>query len=380
MKSYIKHLKYILPALLLVLVTVLFFKLSPAYKDIQKYNQLKKNYRAVEFEFYSDEDNPILKDKKYKDYREKEKFVREYNKLSNEIKQSPGIEKVKKIYKYLHTRFISKKDYLEKDRYVMFLAKDSTYSDPVFKCLSQLKMEKENIPWKVADSIENDFFKNHYLVEFLFTGYNDDYAPLSSEGYDIVNNRRIVAINKETLIAHELSDFRGDWLKYNYFLYEKWNKKQYDRFDKHEEKIRAFNEIVKNENIQINDKETVKKYLEFLICIYYREASDIFNPKYSTYPSRHNWLYYINASGLDIQKEDDYYTACFYTEGARWIFPNNRADFEEFSKWNVKIYKSGEIETKKEIITGGSGYDVMVFISNKLEEKFNENNRKKKRK
>ncbi len=171
-KLRMKLLKFLFPALLLILIIILIFRFAPVYQEkrqeIREYNLMEKKYRPIEFIFMEGQKNPILKDKRYKNYKEKERSVREYKKLSEEIRNSPGLEKARKLYDYLIVKYKDKKDYVSRDHCIMYLAKDSTYNKPSFKSLSQEKMEREIYPWIIREYPDNRFFKQHILVEFIF--------------------------------------------------------------------------------------------------------------------------------------------------------------------------------------------------------------------
>ena len=362
--------KFILPGLLILLIIILIFRFAPVYrekqKDIAQYNMMAKKYRMVEFEFYKEGENPILSDERFKNHWEKEKFVREYNRLSEEIRSSPGLAKVRKLYNYLYGKYIDKKEYIEDKHCVMYLDKDSTYNNPSFMSLSQEKMEKGKTPWKICGYHENKFLRKHFLVELIFTGYDDTYEPNKYKGADIVNAIRIVAINKDTFKGYELSDNWGDWVKYNREKFRIVEKSEYDALDTHNKKIESFNQVVENEDIVIDSREKAKEYVEFFILMYYQQMCFIFEPEIEFPQDYHYREEFLGTRSFELTDKGEYYDIKFTTEGSRFTWGNNISDFEEIARWNVKLYRNGKLDVAKEIKVGGYGDEVRFFYGSHL--------------
>ena len=356
MKKAAKYLKYILPTLFLVLIVILFVKLKPIYRDIRGYENLQKKYRKVEFEFYESSNNPILKDKKYKDVREKEKFLREYEKLTNEIKQSPGIEKFKKIYRYLQTRYINKKDYVDNDRYVMFISKDSTYSKPIFITKVEKEMEKNHQPWHIWRIHKSKFFKKHVFLELTFINKIENL--LEDENLIPKYRNQLIALDKETSIGYEISDNRGDWMKYRYpyqcigsFI------GYYDFTDPHESKVRTFNQVAEKENIKITDEKAAIEYVRFFLTTYYQWDSDgIIDEPSPELISKSAFGYLdIKPNPLACIKDGENYIVSLCTYAVRFPYGSGRFDFGEIVNWEIKVSRDGQIQTSKKLEIGRMG-------------------------
>lgn len=363
-------LKFIIPGLLVVLIGILIIRYIPIYrekqKDIRQYNEMVKNYRMVEFDFFDEKDNPILKDEKYKDHREKEKFVREYNKLSQEIKASQGVEKARKLYNYLYTKYIDKKEYVEKQkRCVIYLEKDSTYSNPIFQSKSEIEMNKKKKTWKAARMVKSKFFKKHFIVEFVMAD-SREVRYLEYEGFGMpTTNNRIVAIDSETSIGYELSDNRGDWLEYMHEI-SGVLAGIYGFFEPMEGKIRAFNKVATSEGIRIGDEKEALEYAKYFIAIYYGGIECEYPPIIEPSPALTEWhrakLDVIRVTPVQVEKKENYYevSLCIATirsgSGSHWF------DYGEISSWKIKVHKDGTIEGSRNVMAGGKFMDVQPFF------------------
>ncbi len=359
-------LKFITPCLLVLLIAILIIRYFPVYrekqKDIRQYNAMMKNYRAVEFDFYDEKDNPILKDEKYKNHQEKEKFVREYNKLSEEIRSSPGLEKARKIFDYVWTKYVEKKEYVEKQKHcVMYLEKDSTYSAPLLKSRSELKIEKEKSPWKISSYHENKYFKNHYLVYFSFGGLYDSSEEYGLEKTDPSCSNRLVAINRNTFMTYELADSRGDWIRYNRAKFRNLDDARYNALDTHTKKVESFNKVVERENINIDSPEKVRDYMKFFISIYYRDAGSIYcldeeSPRLYMYDS------YLDIIPFILEDRGKYYKIVFTTLAVRYERSQYEFPYTETAIWYVKSYKDGRLEADKQLQKARDCLDLWEFF------------------
>ena len=370
-KSKTKLLKFILPGLFILFILILFFRFTPIYrekqKDIAQYNMMAEKYRMVDFEFYNEKDNPILKDEKYKDHREKEKFVREYNKLSSEIRNSPGLEKARKLYNYLYTKYIDKREYVENKKHcVMYLDRDSTYSNPVFQSKSEIEMNKKKMPWKAAQIIKSKFFKKHFIVEFIMAE-SEEVRFLEYEDFGMpTTNNRIVAIDRETSIGYELSDNRGDWLEYMHEISGVLTG-MYGYFEPMEGKIKAFNQVALNEGIKIGDEKEALEYAKFFVSVFYGTIKDDYDPVTEPIPGPGQWRQgpgMDEISPIQVAKKENYYQISFCIGAIRKGAGSLWFDYGEVSSWDIKVYENGKIEGIRKVMAGGRFMEVWPFYNN----------------
>lgn len=380
-KPGMKLLIFIFPVLFLVLIVTLIFRFAPVYQEkqqeIREYNLMAEKYRPVEFIFYEDRRNPVLNDKRYKNYKEKGKFVREYKKLSEEIKSSLGLEKARKLYDYLISKYKDKKDYVSRDHCIMYLAKDSTYNNPSFKSLSQEKMEREKYPWIIREYPDNRFFKQHILIQFAFDDwfFEDNNSERSFKDTDAISASRFVALDKRTFVGYELSDNWGDWVKFNRAKFRIVDKSEYDALDTHGKKIEEFNRVAENEEILIDSRDKAEEYIEFFIFVYYYGSGSILKIKnqehyIGSYIKRWNEKY-LGSKSFEISDKGKYFEVKFSTDAIRYTIYGLDVDgnnFIELARWNVKLYRNGTLQANKDIKAGGTEDEMGKFNYDTMEE------------
>lgn len=368
--SKIHVMKFILPGLLILLIVILFFRFAPVYqekrKDIRQYNMMAEKYRMVEFEFYNEKDNPILKDEKYMNQREREYFAREFNKLSEEVRSSPGVAKARKIYNYVWTKYVDKRMYTEMKWCVIYLEKDSTYSNPVFQSKSEIEMNKKKMPWKAAQIIKSKFFKRHFIVEFIM----GESQEVSFNEYEVwgmpTTNNRIVAIDRETSIGYELSDNRGDWLEYMHEISGVLTG-LYGFFEPMEGKIKAFNQVALNEGIKIGNEKEALEYAKFFVSVFYGTIKYDYDPVTEPIPGPGQWH---QRPGMDeitpiqVEKKENYYQINFCIGTIRRGAGSYWFDYGEVSSWDIKVYENGKIEGTRKVMAGGRFMEVWPFYNN----------------